>query len=67
MLKVSDYLTIRKAAKLLGVHPNTLRNWNKEKKITVYINPINKYRLYKKEDLEKLLIDIQEGLIDANV
>ena len=34
--------------------PNTLRNWEKEKKITVYRNPQNSYRLYKKEDLEAI-------------
>lgn len=49
--KIKDYLTIGAAAKFLGVSPNTLRIWGKEKKIMVYINPINKYHLYKKEDL----------------
>ena len=52
MLKITDYLHIEDAAKFLGVTANTLRNWEKDKKIAVYRNPINSYRLYKKKDLE---------------
>jgi DNA (cytosine-5)-methyltransferase 1 len=59
MFKITDYLTIQDAAKFLGVAANTLRNWEKEKKVTVYRNPQNQYRLYKKEDLEQLLNNIQ--------
>jgi MerR family transcriptional regulator, copper efflux regulator len=59
MLKIIDYLKIKEAAKLIGVTPNTLRNWEKEKKIMVYRNPQNSYRLYKKEDLEQLLNNIK--------
>lgn len=58
MKKISEYMKIREAAKFLGVHCNTLRNWERDKKITVFINPQNKYRLYRKEDLEKLLSSI---------
>jgi MerR family transcriptional regulator, copper efflux regulator len=53
------YLKIKKAAEFLGVHPNTLRNWERNKKITTHRNPLNRYRLYKKEDLEALLINIK--------
>jgi MerR family transcriptional regulator, copper efflux regulator len=59
MKKIVDYLKIKNAADFLGVTPNTLRNWEKEKKITVYRNPQNLYRLYKKEDLEALLSSIK--------
>ena len=59
MFKIADYLHIEDAAEFLGVTANTLRNWEKDKKIAVYRNPINSYRLYKKEDLEKLLNDIK--------
>lgn len=68
MKKIIDYLKIKDAADFLGVTPNTLRNWEKDKKITVYRNPQNSYRLYKKEDLENLLnnigrIEIHRGLL----
>lgn len=53
--KISEYLLITEASKFLGVASNTLRNWEKERRITTYRHPINNYRMYKKEDLEKLL------------
>jgi len=55
MKKFDEYMNISEAAKFIGVTANTLRNWEKEKKIKVYRNPLNQYRLYKKEDLEGLL------------
>lgn len=59
MTKITDFLTIKNAAQILGVTPNTLRNWEKAKKISTYRNPLNKYRLYKKEDLEQLLANVK--------
>lgn len=59
MNKIIDYLTIKEAAQFLGVVPNTLRNWERAKKITAYRNPLNHYRLYKKEDLQTLLTNIK--------
>lgn len=59
MTKIIDYLTIKEAAQFLGVVPNTLRNWERMKKITAYRNPLNRYRLYKKEDLQELLTNIK--------
>ena len=55
MNKFNEYLKITDAAKFLGVSGNTLINWEKEGKIKVYRHPINNYRYYKKEDLEKIL------------
>ena len=57
--KIIDYLKITDAADFLGVTPNTLRNWERDKKITVYRNPQNAYRLYKREDLEQILGNIK--------
>ena len=59
MHKITDYMKIQDAAVFLGVTPNTLRNWEREKKITVYRNPQNSCRLYKKEDLVLLLQNIK--------
>ena len=59
MKKITDYLRIQDAAKFIGVTPNTLRNWEKERKIVVYRNPQNAHRLYKQEDLEQLLSNIK--------
>ena len=59
MNKITDYMKIHDAAMFLGVTPNTLRNWERARKIIAYRNPLNSYRLYKKEDLEQLLCNIQ--------
>lgn len=55
MLKISEYMTIKQASKYLGVSGNTLRSWEKLEKIKPIRNPMNNYRLYKKEDLDKIL------------
>jgi len=53
------FLTIKEAAKQLGVSPQTLRNWDKEGKLKAYRNPINHYRIYKPEDIEFFLRRIE--------
>jgi len=47
------YLTIKEAAKILGITPLTLRNWDKSGRLKAFRHPVNRYRLYKKGDLEK--------------
>lgn len=50
-----QYLTVKEAAKLLGVSPLTLRNWDKSGKLKAIRHPINNYRLYPREQIELLL------------
>ena len=61
MVKLDEFVTINQAARLLGVSPNTLRNWHRDAKIPVYRNPISGYRLFKKADLEELLRRIEDS------
>lgn len=49
------YYTIKQAAKILGVTPLTLRNWDKGGKLKAYRHPINNYRVYKSDQLELFL------------
>jgi len=49
------YYTIKKAAKLLGVTPLTLRNWDKNGKLKAYRHPANNYRVYRADQLELFL------------
>lgn len=56
--KISDYLILNEAALFMGVPVRTLRHWTNKKKIKCYRHPINRYRLFKKEDLEKFLIEL---------
>lgn len=60
MKKISDYLNIKESANILGVSPGTLRNWVKLRLIKCYRHPLNKYRLFLKEDLEELLSEIKK-------
>ncbi len=55
------YFTIKEAAACLGVTPLTLRNWDKNGKFLAGRHPISNYRLYKLEELEKLLKEIDDG------
>lgn len=54
-----QFLTVREVAKLLGVTPLTIRNWDRKGKLQAYRNPVNNYRLYKIDDVEKLLKEIE--------
>ncbi len=62
MPNLQEYLTIKEAAEFLGVSHNTLRNWGVAKKIDEYRHPINNYRLYKPEDLTRLLAGVQRSV-----
>ena len=59
MTKLSDYLRISDAAEYLGVSPNTLRNWENAGKIAAHRHPVNGYRLFKQEELDALLKQVQ--------
>lgn len=61
MKKIEDYLQIKEASELLGVTRATLRNWERHGKLVSHRHPMNRYRLYKKEDLEALLRKIYES------
>jgi len=52
-------ITIKQAAKILGVTPLTLRNWDNSGKFEASRHPINNYRVYKLADIEKLLMEIE--------
>jgi len=56
-----DYLRIKEAARVMGVSEATLRNWGKQGKIKVHRNPVNGYRLFKRSDLEAVLIALKRS------
>jgi DNA (cytosine-5)-methyltransferase 1 len=61
MASLDVYLTVKEAAEFLGVAPNTIRNWDRDGRIPVYRHPISNYRLFKKEDLQEVLRQIEES------
>jgi len=57
--KLRDYLRISEAADYLGVSPNTLRNWERAGKIAAHRHPMNRYRLFRRQDLDSLLRQVE--------
>lgn len=55
MPNFSDYLTISDAALRLGASPSTLRNWDRTGKLKAQRHPINGYRLYSGEEIDRLV------------
>ncbi len=47
-------ITIKEAAELFGVHPSTLRRWDKIGKLKATRHPMSNYRLYRIIDVEKI-------------
>ena len=56
-----QFLTVGRAAKLVGVSASTLRNWDRSGKLRAYRHPMNGYRLYRREELERLLSQLGRG------
>jgi MerR family transcriptional regulator, copper efflux regulator len=54
-------VTIKEAAGVLGVSEVTLRRWDETGKFPARRHPINGYRLYRLDTLERLRADIQGG------
>lgn len=61
MLKNKGFVGVKKAAEILDVAPNTVRAWGASGKITEFRHPANNYRLYKQEELEALLNQIEDA------
>lgn len=67
MSPYKEYITIKEAAYILGVSPLTLRNWDKNGKFRANRHPMNNYRVYRREDLLKIIEDIESGTDRSNV
>ncbi|OGN34507.1 MAG: hypothetical protein A3I39_02655 [Candidatus Yanofskybacteria bacterium RIFCSPLOWO2_02_FULL_47_9b] len=55
------YLTVNDVARLLGITPLTVRNWDAKGKLVAYRNPVNNYRMYKTEDVETIIKQIDRS------
>ena len=55
---METFISIKKAAGMLGVTPLTLRNWDKKGKLMPLRHPINNYRVYRLDDIQKLVEEI---------
>ena len=57
---MNELLSPRQAAKMLGVSPGTLRNWEEAKKITS-VKTLGKHRRYKLDEINGLLNKEQDA------
>lgn len=55
LTSLEEYLTVKAAAAFLGVCPSTLRNWDRAGKLKPHRHPMNRYRLYRRAELEAVL------------
>lgn len=60
--KLSEYVKVAEAAKVLGVSQGTVRAWAEAGKIPVHKNPANGYRLFRRDDLERFLAEIAKPI-----
>ena len=57
----AEYITVSEAGEILGVSPATVRLWTEKGVLKTKRHPVNRYRLYKKEEVTKLLRKIEKG------
>ncbi len=50
----SSHMTIAQAANFLGVSVSTLRNWDRQGRLTPRRHPINGYRMYNRAEIARL-------------
>ncbi|MFC1752857.1 helix-turn-helix domain-containing protein [Thermoproteota archaeon] len=61
MKKESQIITIKEAAEILEVSKDTLRRWEQVGKLKTKRHPMNNYRIYNSEDIDKLKKIILRG------
>lgn len=61
MTNFKGFVKVQEAAKILGVSVMTLHRWDAKGKLKSLRHPINNYRLYKRNELKKLLKKIYKG------
>ncbi len=59
MTRLNKYVKTAEAARILGVWQYTLRAWAEAGKIPMRGNPVNRYRLFLRQDLERFLARIE--------
>lgn len=56
--KISDFMRIKEAAEFIGVPTSTLREWDRKGKVKAMRHPVNRYRLYQRNELVQILDEI---------
>ena len=61
---MSEMLTVRQVARLLHVHPNTLRRWSNNGRIKAYRITTRGDRRYKREEIAHFLTELNSQADD---
>lgn len=65
-----DYYSLNEVSEILGKSKETLRRWDRDGKFTAVREPISQYRIYKKEQVNSLLKQLEidyEDTIDNSI
>lgn len=54
---MNEEIGVREAAKLLGIHENTLRNWANDGRVPFRELPVSGYKRFLRTDIQKMLLD----------
>jgi excisionase family DNA binding protein len=60
MTNLSDYMHSAEAVEYLGIHHNTICKWAARGELPVHRNLVNGFRLFKREDLDGLLKQVEK-------
>ena len=58
---IDEMLTIRQVARLLHVHPNTLRRWSSDGRIKAYRITSRGDRRFRRSDVARFLAELNEA------
>jgi excisionase family DNA binding protein len=61
--RMSDMLTVREVARLLHVHPNTLRRWSNNGRIKAYRITPRGDRRFKREEINHFIQELEEVIL----
>lgn len=56
----TEYLTVHDVARRLGISAQAVRTWTEKGVLKAARHPVNKYRLYRRADVERVLTDIEQ-------
>lgn len=59
--RMDDMLTVREVARLLHIHPNTVRRWSDEGRIQSYRITARGDRRYKRGDIDRFVAELNVG------
>lgn len=65
--RMDSMLTLREVAKLLHIHPNTLRRWSNNGGIKAYRITTRGDRRYKREEIARFLAELNSQVDNWNV